>query len=159
MVPTALRTLRLSGRIRHPLDYTARTSVEEPREFLLPMEEPSAATVRLFEGAIRLGPELAAELLRSSVKRFVAEETVTGRPTAIPDESYPAICLEVSTIELKGKSLAQAKKIVAKKYSVNTRTIHRIWSNRALYPTDGITVAEAKAFVSSMLKRDSNVNH
>jgi len=90
------------------------------------------------------------ELACSYCKTIILSETRKGRPTAISPENYRGVCLEISALEFRGNAIGRAKSLVAKKHCVDWRTPHRIWSNRAEYPDDGVTLKEAENFLATL---------
>ena len=125
-------------------------SVDTVRAALLGMEEPSHKTVRLIEGTLRFAPRITLDRMKQRAKDFLTRQRITGRPTAVPVEQYFQVCAEIAALELRGASHPQAKREVARKYRVNNRTIHRIWSNRP-YPRDGITMEQSELFITSVI--------
>jgi formylglycine-generating enzyme required for sulfatase activity len=52
----------------------------------------------------------------------------------------------------KGRSQADSKKLVAKKYGVSPKTIHRIWVKRSQYPVEGVTYLEAQKYATTLFE-------
>jgi hypothetical protein len=126
-------------------------TLDQIRSELLVMEEPSTSSLVIFEGSLRYFPRIMNGWIRSTAKIIGVTKGDMGRPLAVPPEKYRAVCTEVSAWELKGRSLGEAKKIVAKKHGVDYRTIHRIWNRRADIPEDGVFLQDAEQFIESLL--------
>jgi hypothetical protein len=128
-------------------------SPEQIRLDLQKLDEPSPATLSLISGSLGHSPRLIKAWFRFKLKEAKSElgSESNGRPNSIPVERRGQVCDEVASLERKGYTLGRAKKYLAKKYAVNGRTIHRIWGDRAKYPTGkGVTLAEAKAFADDI---------
>ena len=98
-------------------------------------------------------PRLLRKRIREDVQKNVEAESVPqGRPSAIPVEQNGAVCNEICELERKGRSLGEAKRVVAKRYGVATRTVRRIWNRRAEYPEAAVSVAEVEGFVDSLFQ-------
>jgi hypothetical protein len=103
-------------------------SREHVRDRLLDFDEPPPATVRLIEGTLKHSPRLLKGWFGTKTKIYsAAQKEPTGRPDAIAPDRFKAVCDEVSAWDRNGRSQADAKKLVAKKYGVSAKTIHRIW--------------------------------
>ncbi len=126
-------------------------SRDEVRGRLLDFDEPPPATVTLIEGTLRYAPRLLKGWFGTKTKTYIAtQKEHTGRPDVIAPHRFKAICDEVFEWVRKGRSQADAKKLVGKKYRVSAKTIHRIWLERTNHPQDGVTTLEAQTYVASL---------
>jgi hypothetical protein len=126
-------------------------SREQVRDRLLDFDEPPPAAARLIEGTLRYAPRLLKGWFVAKTKTYtLSQKEPMGRPDAIAPERFKAICDEVSAWDRKGRSQADSKRLVASKYGVSVKTIHRIWLERANHPQDGVTILEAQTYAASL---------
>jgi hypothetical protein len=128
-------------------------SREQVRDRLLDFDEPPAATVSLIEATLRYAPRLLRGWFGAKTKAYTeSQKEPKGRPDAIAPDRFRTVCDEVSAWDRNGRSQAESKKLVARKYGVSSKTIHRIWLKRSQYPQDSVTPLEAQEYASSLFE-------
>ncbi len=110
--------------------YTTRIQIEE---HLNTLEEPSAGDTAMILTALKLGPKLASFFMAKVMKDAKSSmSTLTmGRPVAANPEEEIAVVDFVAEVFKKRASLRAAKLRAAQQFGLSTRTVSRIWKNRA----------------------------